>query len=72
MIKVTVEGWGPGEVVDVVKELRGRGHTQGVDFDFEYHKPKYDYINGHLEYNKHAVFSFHTESLATWFSLTYL
>lgn len=72
MIQVIAEGWGPGEVMDVVKELRAKGYVQGTDFDFEYYKPKHDYISGHLEYNRHTVFSFHNESLATWFSLSYL
>jgi hypothetical protein len=72
MIQVTANDWKSGEVLDVVKELRNRGYVQGTDFDFEYFKPKHDYISGHLEYNRHTVFSFYTESLATWFSLTYL
>lgn len=72
MKQVIVPDWRAGEVMDVVKELRSKGHVQGVDFDFEYHKPKHDYISGHLEYNRHTVFTFYTESLATWFSLVYL
>ena len=72
MKKVTVPDWRSGEVLDVVKELRSRGYVQGTDFDFEYFKPKHDYINGNLEYNRHTVFTFYTEVLATWFSLTYL
>jgi len=72
MIKVTAEGWGPGESMDVVKELRARGYVQGTDFDFEYHKPKYSETTYESVYNRQTVFTFYKESLATWFSLTYL
>jgi len=72
MIEIKVEGWMPGEMMDVVRELRSKGYVQGSDFDFAYHQPKYADISGHLEYNRHTVFTFYTESLATWFSLIYL
>jgi hypothetical protein len=72
MIEVTIHEWKSGEVMDVVKELRARGYVQGTDFDFAYHTPKYDYISGHLEYNRHTVFTFYNSKLATWFSLVYL
>lgn len=72
MIQVTVPDWKSGEVMDVVKELRSKGYTQGTDFDFAYHKPKHDDITGHLMYNSYTVFTFYDSKLATWFSLVYL
>jgi hypothetical protein len=72
MKKVTVPDWRSGEVLDVVKELRNRGYVQGTDFDFEYFTPKHDDTTYQLVYNRHTVFTFYKESLATWFSLTYL
>lgn len=72
MKQITADGWGPGESLDVVKELRSKGYVQGVDFDFEYHKPKYSDTSYDLLYNRRTVFTFYTESLATWFSLAYL
>ena len=72
MIQVKVEGWMPGEMMDVVRELRSKKYIQGVDFDFSYHRPKYSDTTYELVYNRHTVFTFYNEILATWFSLTYL
>lgn len=72
MKQVTAHGWHSPKVLGVVDALKAKGYVIGTDFDFEYHKPKHDYISGHLLYNRHTVFSFYTESLATWFSLAYL
>ena len=72
MIEVKVLHWMPGELMDVVKELGSRGYIRGKDFDFAYYQPKYDDTSYQIVYDRHTMFYFHTESLATWFSLTYL
>jgi hypothetical protein len=68
MIKVKVDK-DVNEVMEIVRELRQHGMTQGTDFDFAYYQTVYDPISGHLVESKHAVFMFHTEKYATLFSL---
>jgi hypothetical protein len=61
----------PDEVLSIVKELKAHGLTQGKDFDFAYHKSKYDY---HWQYEiepNRAIFTFYTERYATLFALKY-
>jgi hypothetical protein len=72
MIEVKLIDMLPNEIMDIVKELRKSGHVQGTDFDFEYHKPKYDDFSYEPVYNRHTIFKFYKEELATWFSLRYL
>lgn len=68
MISVRVEKE-VNEVMEIVKELRSQGLTQGRDFDFAYFQTKYDPITGHFVEVRHAVFMFHTEKYATMFTL---
>jgi hypothetical protein len=46
--------------------------VQGRDFDFAYKPPQWDNFSGDEVYNKHTVFSFYTEELASWFALKYV
>jgi hypothetical protein len=71
MKEVKIVDWLPSEVLDIVRELRSQGYVQGIDFDFEYHKPKYDDWSGDAVYNRHTIFKFYKEELATWFALRY-
>lgn len=71
MTEIKVLDWMPNHVMDVVKELRSKGYVQGVDFDFEYHKPRYNDWSGDAVYNRHTVFTFYKDELATWFTLKY-
>lgn len=71
MKTVKVIDWMPNKVVDVVKELKEQGYVLGVDFDFEYNKPKYNDWSGDAVYNRHTVFTFYKEELATYFMLRY-
>ena len=71
MIEVTLNDLMPDEIMDIVKELRKKGYAQGVDFDFEYHKPEFNDWSGDAVYNRHTIFKFYKEELATWFSLRY-
>lgn len=55
--------------MEIVRELRAHGMTQGSDFDFAYFQNKYDPITGHRETEEHAVFTFYVEKYATLFTL---
>lgn len=72
MKEVRINGMLPGVTMEVVRELRSKGYKQGIDFDFEYHKPENnDWMAGE-EYNeRYTIFKFYKESLATWFALKY-
>ena len=59
------------EAMDLVKELREKGYAQGVDFDFEYHHHESDDPQDITE-QRHTLFTFYKEELATWFSLKWL
>jgi hypothetical protein len=71
MITVTLIDKQPNEVMEIVRELRKKGYLQGIDFDFEYHKPVFNDWSGDNVYNRYTVFKFYKESLATWFTLKY-
>jgi len=71
MLQVRLIDKMPNEIMDIVRELRQQGYTQGTDFDFAYNKPKYDDLSHDAVYNRHTVFTFYKEELATWFSLRY-
>ena len=71
MITVTLMDKQPNEIMEIVRELRSKGYIQGVDFDFEYHKPVFNDWSGDAVYNRHTIFTFYKESLATWFTLKY-
>ena len=72
MIEVKITDLYPNDIIDIVKELRDQGYVQGIDFDFEYHQPKYLDWAGDVEYNRYTIFKFYKEELATWFNLKYL
>ena len=71
MIEVKIIDKFPGEILDIVAELKGQGYIQGTDFDFEYHKPKYNDWSGDAVYNRYTIFRFYKDELATWFALRY-
>lgn len=71
MKEVKILDWMPNQVMDIVRDLRKQGYVQGKDFDFEYHKPKYDDWSGDAVYNRYTIFIFYKEELATWFALRY-
>lgn len=72
MIEVQLINKFPDEIMEIVKSLRKMGLVQGIDFDFAYHQPKYDWFSGDAVYNRHTTFIFYKEELASWFSLRYL
>ena len=71
MIEVKILDIRFGQIVDIVHGLRLKGYVQDVDFEFEYHPPKFDNFSGDAVYNRYVVFKFYKEELATWFSLTH-
>lgn len=72
MIEVQIINKHPEEILFIVRDLRSKGYIQGKDFDFYYHHPKFDWFSGDAVYNRHTIFKFENEALATWFSLVYL
>jgi hypothetical protein len=71
MITVTLIDKLSEEILEIVKELRASGFVQGVDFDFEYHKPSFNDWSGDAVYNRHTIFVFYKDKLATYFKLKY-
>ena len=71
LIEVKILDISVSEILDIVKDARLKGYVQGVDFDFEYHPPKFDNFSGDAVYNRCVIFTFYKEELATWFTLMY-
>jgi hypothetical protein len=59
----------PGAVIDIVKELRASGLVQGKDFDFAFHRTRWDHMIGDVK--GFTNFIFYEEKLATLFALRY-
>lgn len=71
MIEVKMIDWMPWQAMEVVTELRQKGYVMGVDFEWEYHKPKYDEFSYEAVENRHTIFRFYKDELSTWFELVY-
>lgn len=69
MIQVPIIGLSTSEIIEIVHELRNDNLMQGKDFDFTFYPASWDGFN--LATHRHAVFTFHKESLASWFILKY-
>ena len=69
-IVVKVNGRDPGEILEIVRELRKQGLEQSRDFNFAYMPYHWDQFSGE-ETARHAVFTFHTEKYAILFTLKY-
>lgn len=65
--------WDPERAISVVRELRQKGYKQNVDFDFKYFPPIFDSYAWDEEpkQEKHVVFTFYKDDIATWFVLRY-
>jgi len=70
-LSVRIERESPNEIIDIVKELRNRGYTQGTDFDFKFVPIEIDPKSYVIINNKHTMFIFYREEIATWFSLVH-
>jgi hypothetical protein len=71
MIDVIIYDKKPYDILTIVHELKNTGFVQGVDFDFEYHKPTYNDWSAGSVYNRHTIFTFYKDELATYFKLKY-
>lgn len=72
MIEVKIIDWMPSQGIEVSNKLIKKGYVRGIDYDWEYHKPKYDDTTYESVYNRYCIFRFYKDELATWFSLTYM
>jgi hypothetical protein len=70
MKKITITGKLPGQVMEIVRELRTQGWTQGQDFDFAYNGQVWDPMTGKLIL-RYTIFTFYNEMYATLFALKY-
>lgn len=70
-VEVIVRNKGVPEIMDIVKELRDQGFKQGIDFDFAYKPPVWDNFSYEPVQEKHSVFTFYREKLATLFAIKY-
>ena len=71
MKTVVISNLDPNQVMDIVRELRQQGMTQGKDFDFAYYKAEWDNFSGDAVTPQHTKFMFYNDQLATWFQLKY-
>jgi len=56
------------EVLFIVTNLRSEGLVQGIDFDFAYNPPKWDYFGGD-DQKRFTVFTFYNEHRGMLFKL---
>ena len=65
MKSITVHGKSSNEIIDIVRQMKEHGWINGVDFDWEYHKPvDYDRVN-----DRYTIFNFYKEEYSTYFAL---
>jgi hypothetical protein len=69
-VMINVEHKSPGDILDIVKELRASGLVQGVHFDFAFNQSRWDDMIGEIP--KNTVFTFYEEKYSTLFALKYL
>ena len=69
MVQIKIYKKNPGEILDIVGELRAKGWVQSVDFDFAFNQSSWDAMIGEIP--KFTVFTFYTEKYATMFALKY-
>jgi len=66
MKSITVPNKSANEIIDIVHQMKKYGWIDGVDFDWEYHKPvDYDGL-------RYTVFNFYNEEYTTYFALRWL
>lgn len=72
MNQITVIDWNINRIMDVVHDLRAQGLVQGQDFDFAYYPGEVTTDEFHIATQRRTVFTFYTESMATWFAIKYI
>jgi hypothetical protein len=68
-ISITINNKDSNEIMDIVRELRRNGLTQGKDFDFAFNQSRWDDMIGEIP--RQTIFTFYTEKHATFFALKY-
>ena len=68
-VNIVIDYKDPNQILDIVKELRASGLSQGVHFDFAYNQSRWDEMIGEIP--THTTFTFYTEKYATLFALKY-
>jgi len=69
MTEIKVFHKSPGEIIEIVKEMRAFGLVQGKDFDWAYHKASWSEITFEAVTPSFVAFRFYDEKWATMFSL---
>jgi hypothetical protein len=69
--EVLVYDLAPTHIIEIVKELREQGYTQGKDYDFAYHASTHDIFGHEAPSRRFTVFTFYVEKYATLFALKY-
>lgn len=69
MNQVKLEHEKPLSIMAIVSELRESGYKQKTDFDFQY-IPAVLSDDGVIP--RHTIFTFYTDSIASWFTLKYM
>lgn len=68
MISITISA-DASRTIEIVQELKTEGLVLGNDFDYAYHPSWYD---NESTRSHCAVFSFYTESYASFFAIKYI
>ena len=67
--EVTLHNKSSFKIMTIVGQLRDLGYVQKKDFDFSYHPLVVD-VEGN-ETPRYTIFTFHTDSLSSWFAMKY-
>lgn len=68
MIEIKLLHEKPLSIMALVAELRDAGYKQGADFQFAYYPAEITH-DGVIP--RHTIFTFHVDSIASWFALKY-
>lgn len=71
MIEVNLIDYDVQSILAIVAVLKSMGYVLDQDFTFSYHPPKWDSFSNDAVYNRHTVFTFKDDSVASWFALKY-
>jgi hypothetical protein len=67
MKSVTIYGKSANEVIEIVHQMKAHGWTDGVDFDWVYHRSATDDTK-----DRRTVFNFYKEDYSTYFALRWV
>ena len=77
MKSVTIYGKSANEVIEIVHQMQAHGWTDGVDFDWAYHRSStynwaYHRSSTYDTRDRRAVFNFYKEEYSTYFALRWV